>query len=200
MTNIIDTPANIPKFCDKTTDQPPPSWMKVLSSGSCKENESKNWGQLKHTSITDYKNKKVEWGEGDLNPPLSPLVNSVLLRSITKFQSLITPGSPGLLVNTPSVEFSLALSQGTPHPSPHFPSKKLLKASYKKIKLLYSSWLFRDWNPVLRKTKKINNKDWTCTTVTFSVTQNLPLEQIRLYVIPREFTRITWLTMSTKDM
>lgn len=152
MTNIIDTPANIPKFCDKTTDQPPPSWMKVLSSGSCKENESKNWGQLKHTSITDYKKSGMR---GRRSEPSA--FTTCKLRFIAQHYEISVfdySRQSWLARNTPSVEFSLALSQGTPHPSPHVPSKKLLKASYKKIKLLYSSWLFRDWNPVLRKTKK----------------------------------------------
>ena len=42
MTSIIATPVSIPMFCDKTTDKPPPSSKKLLSSGSCVKDEKKN--------------------------------------------------------------------------------------------------------------------------------------------------------------
>lgn len=41
MTSIIATPVSIPMFCDKTTDKPPPSSKKLLSSGSCVKDEKK---------------------------------------------------------------------------------------------------------------------------------------------------------------
>jgi len=52
MTSIIATPVRIPMFCDKTTDKPPPSSKKLLSSGSCVKDEKKNRDWVSKNSKT----------------------------------------------------------------------------------------------------------------------------------------------------
>lgn len=52
MTSIIATPVSIPMFCDKTTDKPPPSSKKLLSSGSCVKDEKKNRDWVSKNSKT----------------------------------------------------------------------------------------------------------------------------------------------------
>ena len=53
MTSIIATPVSIPKFCDRTTDKPPPSSKKLLSSGSCVKDEKKIKGGKKFDTLNE---------------------------------------------------------------------------------------------------------------------------------------------------
>ena len=57
MTSIIATPVSIPKFCDRTTDRPPPSSKNLLSSGSCVKDEKKIKGGKKFENKKDTLNE-----------------------------------------------------------------------------------------------------------------------------------------------